>query len=104
MHLHHKLRNPLEYPHMVNATVYIVELDFPYIHVYDSYFMLPHPCTALISLSRVCAGCYQRSRQRGAGAVLRSMVENARELFGLIVATQLEDPHMEGLDFKQLFR
>ena len=36
--------------------------------------------------------------------VLRSMVANAREVYGLMVAHQLEDPETEGLDFKLLFR
>mmetsp|Transcript_1084 Transcript_1084/g.2452 ORF Transcript_1084/g.2452 Transcript_1084/m.2452 type:complete len:440 (-) Transcript_1084:410-1729(-) len=52
----------------------------------------------------ILAGTFQQARQRGAGAVLRSMVPNAREVFGLLVAHQLEDPESEGLDFKLLFR
>ena len=36
--------------------------------------------------------------------MLRSMVHSARCAYALLVDTQREDPSLEGLDFKQLFR
>ncbi|KAJ9534815.1 hypothetical protein QJQ45_017297 [Haematococcus lacustris] len=52
----------------------------------------------------VLVGAFQQARQRGAGAVLRSLVPNARDVFALLVDHQLDDPESEGLDFKLLFR
>jgi hypothetical protein len=50
------------------------------------------------------AGAFHQTRQRSAGAVLRSLVPAAQGVYTLIVEHQVDDPESEGLDFKLLYR
>jgi origin recognition complex subunit 2 len=52
----------------------------------------------------MCAGCKQSATKRGATTVLSTLVSNAREVFKVLAAQQLEDPTAAGVSFPMLLR
>lgn len=50
------------------------------------------------------AGCKQSATKRGATTVLSTLVSNAREVFKVLAAQQLQDPTAAGVSFPALLR
>jgi hypothetical protein len=52
----------------------------------------------------LCAGCKQSATKRGATTVLSTLVSNAREVFKVLAAQQLQDPTAAGVSYPMLLK